>query len=98
MDMVETKLSTLEAFPERMTALESQFLQLRDEMRAEFSATRHEIHEGDDELRTRIDELTTTVRAGDQESQRLARILHEDLVSRIATIQEGLNGPKRRKP
>lgn len=61
-----------------MTALETQFLQLRNEMRAEFSATRKEMREGD------------------EEAKRHARILHEDLVSRISTIQEGLN--LRRRP
>jgi hypothetical protein len=70
MDIVEQKVAGLEALPERMTALESQFLQLREEMRAEFSVVRNEIHAGDEETqRTLRDEI----RAGDEETRRVLR-------------------------
>jgi hypothetical protein len=82
MDIVEQKLAGLESLPQRMTALESQFLQLREEMRAEFSAIREETQAGDEEtrrvLREEIAALGTHM-----------RVLHEEVISRISTIQEG---------
>ena len=103
MDIVEQKLAGLESLPGRMTALESQFLQLREEMRAEFSAIRTEIQTGDD---TVIRTLREEIRAGDEETRRMLRedvsalgthmrVLHEDLVERIGRIQEGRPGRPR---
>jgi len=90
MDIVEQKLAGLESLPERMTALESQFLQLRTEMRAEFSATRTEMQAGDERatrtLREEIAALGTHM-----------RVLHEDLVERISRTQEG-RPPGRPRP
>ncbi|HLG54880.1 MAG TPA: hypothetical protein VI485_06090 [Vicinamibacterales bacterium] len=59
----------------RVGALESQVLQLRREMQDEFLATRSGLG---DEIRTGLDE-----------TQRLMRVLHEDAISRIATMREG---------
>jgi len=78
----------LEQLPERVGALESQFVQLRNEMRAEFSALRGEIRAGDEETRR---ELRSEIRAGDEETQRLMRVLHEEVIPRIALIGEGRN-------
>jgi hypothetical protein len=50
-DMLERRVQLLERLPERMTALETQIVQLRDEMRVEFSATRAEARAGDEETR-----------------------------------------------
>jgi hypothetical protein len=50
-DMLERRGELLEQLPERVTALEVQVVQLRDEMRAEFSATRAEGRAGDEETR-----------------------------------------------
>ena len=73
MDIVEQKLAGLESLPERMTALESQFLQLRTEMRAEFSATRTEMQAGDDKV-TRT--LREEIRASNDET---CRVLREEI-------------------
>jgi hypothetical protein len=54
----------------RVGAVELQIVQLRDEMRVEFSAVRAEIREGDEETR------------------RYMRVLHEEVLSRIATLAE----------
>jgi len=104
MDIVEQKLAGLESLPERMTALESQFLQLLGEMRAEFSAVRSELRAGVDDAK---DTLRKEIRAGDEETRRVLReeigdlrthmhVLHEDLIARLALIQEGQK-PSRRK-
>ena len=75
MDRLERRVDILEQLPERVTALEVQIVQLRDEMRSEFSATRAD--------------LRAEIRAGDEETRRHLRVLHEDLVSRIAALKEG---------
>jgi hypothetical protein len=101
MDRLERRVEILEQLPERVTALESQIVLLRDEMRSEFSALRGETRAGDEQV---ITTLREEIRAGDEETRRVLtermeflfdanerhmRLLHEDLVQRIATINEG---------
>ena len=81
--MLERRVEILEQLPDRVTALESQIVQLREEMRTEFSATRAESRAGDEETRRTLRE---EIRTGDAETRRFMRVLHEDLVSRIATL------------
>ena len=50
-DMLERRIEILEQLPGRITALEVQIVQLRDEMRAEFSASRAAASAGDEETR-----------------------------------------------
>jgi phage host-nuclease inhibitor protein Gam len=69
---------------------------LRAELRAEGEAIRTELRaeikaEGD-VVRT---ELRKEIRDGDEETRRYMRVLHEEVLSRIAIIQEGL--PRQRK-
>ena len=72
-------MELLEQLPERLGALESQVLQLRDEMRAEFSATRSELR----------NELRQEIRDGDEKTRRLMRVLHEEVLARIETLDRG---------
>lgn len=85
-EILERKVDALESLPARVTAVEVQLVQLRDEMHAEFSATREllraEMREGNESLRREI-------RAGDEETQRHMRVLHEDVIARFAMLQEG---------
>ena len=62
-DNLERRVEILERLPERVTALETQIVQLRDEMRAEFSATRTEARTGDEGV---IKTLRDEIRAGDE--------------------------------
>ena len=75
---LERRVDKLEQLPKRMDALEVQIVQLRTEMRDEFSAIRQEM------------------RAGDQETRTLMRVLHEDVIGRIALLGEGLSRSKRK--
>jgi len=130
MDNLERRVEILERLPDRVTALESQIVQLRDEMRSEFSATRADARAGDERVMTTLREeiragderVTTTlreeiragdervittlreeIRSGDEETRRALtqemrdlydanerhmRLLHEDLVERIATLRD----------
>jgi len=95
-------MARLEELPARVDALTLQVSQLRDEMRSGFSAVRGEIQAGDQETRRTLREeiragdeetrrtLRDEIRAGDERVMEQARALHEDVVSRLALIQEGV--------
>ena len=102
-DRLERRVEGLEALPEQMARLETQFLQFREEGRSEFSAVRAEFRAGDEGLRVEMtagDEslraefravaegLRAEIRAGDEETRRLMRVLHEDVIARLSLIQE----------
>ena len=63
-------MEALEVLPERVAAVEVQLVHLREEMRAEFSATRAEMRAGDEETR-RV--LRGEIREGDEETRRTLR-------------------------
>ena len=69
-ESLERRVTTIEQLPERMNRLESQILQLRQEMRDEFSAVRVEMAAGDEETRRSLRE---EIRAGDEETRRTLR-------------------------
>jgi hypothetical protein len=95
-EVLERKLESLEKLPERMDLLELQCLQFREEVRAEFSATRAElraeIRAGDEQTRT---DLRAEIRAGDEETRTYMRLLHEEMLARIALLDEHWNGSAR---
>jgi F0F1-type ATP synthase membrane subunit b/b' len=62
-NMLERGVEILEQLPDRVTALEVQIVELRGEMRAEFSATRNEAREGDQRV---LQTLRADIRAGDE--------------------------------
>jgi predicted nucleic acid-binding Zn-ribbon protein len=76
--------------PERVSNLESQILQLRQEMKEEFSATRSE-------LRAEITRVSDEVQAAYDKTDTLMRVLHEDALERIATMGEGRR-PRKKRP
>jgi uncharacterized protein YPO0396 len=89
-DGLERSVTELEKLPERVTAIGSQIVQLRTEMRAEFSAVREEIRAGDEETRRVLGERI-------DETNRHMRVLHEDVISRLAVIQEGQSAARRKR-
>ena len=117
-DNLERRVTDLETLPDRIPAIESQIVQLRTEMRGEFSAVREEIRTGDRVLGERIDETTrvlgerldettrvlqrleeTTRVLGERidENGRHMRVLHEDVIGRLAIIEEGQSARRRRR-
>jgi len=107
---LEKRVELLEALPARMSAVELQIVQLRIEMREQFSAVRSDLEgfraesQGGvqatrNELRAEIaavrTDLRAEIRAGDEETRRYMRVLHEEVLSRLAIIEEGR--PRRRK-
>src|SRR5262249_40856893 len=105
-ERLEAQMQELATLPERVAALEAQFLQFRSEVRAEFSATREalrsEMRAGDEEswqlgrvvhedVIGRLVAIQERIDAGDEESRQLARVLHEDVIGRLAAIQERID-------
>ena len=87
-ERLERRVDILEQLPDRVSALEAQIVLLRDEMRSEFSAVRTDIRTGDEETRRM---LTERMESLFDANQRHMRLLHEDLVERIARMGEGRN-------
>ena len=79
---LERRVEILERLPDRVTGVESQIVQLRDEMRSEFSAVRADAVETRRVLTERMESLFDA-------NERHMRLLHEDLVERIARLSEG---------
>jgi hypothetical protein len=89
-EVLEMKVEVLEQLPARMSALESQIVQLRTEMRGEFSAVR-------DEMRNLEGTVRQEMRVLNQETRTEMRVLHEEVLDRIARIGEGRR-PRKRRP
>ena len=89
-----------EQLSDRLDGIESQLLRLGDEVRAEFSAVRAEVSAVRAEVSTvRMEfrgesmgirgELREEIRAGDEETRRQMRMLHEDVIARLTLLQDG---------
>ena len=92
-ESLERRVTTLEQLPERMDPLESQILQLRQEMRDEFSAVRVEMATGEEETRRTLGE---EVRAGDEETRRVLRAeIREGQVMIITELTEQIEDSRR---
>lgn len=86
----------LRGLPERVGALETQVTavvvqaaEFREEVRGEFSDVRREIAQFREEVRAEFVAVRKEIKDGDEETRRLMRVLHEDLVERIALIDRG---------
>jgi hypothetical protein len=103
-EILEEKVEQLEQLPPRIEGIEVQVLQLREEVRADFSATRaeflarialaeaallHEINQLDERVGRQLAEMRLEFIAGDEETRRYMRVLHEEVIARIAMIGEG---------
>ena len=77
----------------RLTLLEQRVSQLET---AAIPAFREEMRAGFDAVDRRFEALEQRMEQGFEETRRHARVLYEDLVSRIATIGEGGPAPTRR--
>ena len=94
-EALETRVTKLEQLPARMDRLELQIVQLRTEMRDEFSATRTELRA---EMRDTGAMIVTTLTEQIEQSRRETRELFKELLARLATIQDHLDtrGKKKR--
>lgn len=95
-ERLETRVTALEQLPARMDAFELQLSQFREEVRAEFSATRAELR---DEIRAGdegvVRALRKEIREVDERIMTQVRVLHEEVLSRLTMIQDAV--PRRRR-
>lgn len=97
-ERLEQRVTILEQLPARVEELTGQILQLRDEMRIEFSAFRTEIREGDETTRRVLhEEIQRVVDAKGDEIMSQARTLYEDMNGKLVLIKEGLSSPPSRR-
>jgi uncharacterized protein YoxC len=82
---LQTRVTRLEELPARIDDLTSQVSQLRTEMRDEFSAVRTEMAAGFGTAEAKTDGLAVQM-----------RMLHEDVIARIALLHEGRPKPPKR--
>ena len=84
----------------QVTAVTARVAEFRDEVRDKFDDVRGEIAQFREEIRVEFaavraemgsmrDDLRNEIKNGDDETRRLMRVLHEDLVTRIALIDRG---------
>ena len=98
--VLEQQMQEMRDLPARVTNLESQILQLRKEMREEFSATqsvfRSELVHAVTTIRGEQAAAVTTLKEAIAGTNTHMRALHEDVISRIATIGERRQARKKR--
>ncbi len=81
-ELLEQRMEAWEMrFEATAASLRSEISQFREEMHVQLSATRDGLWA----------EIQREVRAGDEETRRFMRVLHEDLVERISRLGEGAN-------
>jgi len=90
---VESRLGSVES---RLGTVESQIVQLRTDMSDGFSATLQIIESSSKATQTMFDETQKIIRQGDEETRIQMRVLHEDLVKRIAVLGEARARPRKR--
>jgi hypothetical protein len=94
--MLERQMQEMRELPERVTKMESQIVQLREEIRDAFSAIRidmrGEIAAAVATLRQAIDGTNKAI----EETNTHMRALHEEALSRIAAIGEGRRARRKR--
>jgi hypothetical protein len=103
LDDLEKRVTRLEELPACIDDLTLQVSQLRAEMRDEFSAVRSEMAAGFAALEARLGakfeaRLEASLEAKTDGLATQMRILHEDVIARIALLQEGLTATAKRRP
>ena len=77
--LLEADMGELRELRERVGSLELNILQFGPEVRADVSAIRQD-------LQGAVQQLRAEMRAGDAETRRYLRVLHEEVLSRIAAV------------
>lgn len=77
--LLEADMGELRELRERVGSLELNILQFGPEVRADVSAIRQD-------LQGAVQQLRAEMRAGDAETRRYLRVLHEEVLSRIASV------------
>ncbi len=102
-EIVEGDVNALRQLPEQVSAvagdlaaLRSDVTQLKHDM-TEVRGAFSDGHGGVINVREEFAALRQEIRAGDEETRRLMRVLHEEVISRLALLDEGRKKPRRGK-
>jgi vacuolar-type H+-ATPase subunit I/STV1 len=100
-EVLEMEVGSLKELPARMSAVELQIVELRAEMRGEFSAVRQEMGQLRttlrQEMRTLNEETRAEMRTLNEETRTQLLTLHEEVLDRIARIGEGRPAGRKQK-
>ena len=98
MDNLDKIVEPLRELPDRMTRVEEQIVQLRTEMRVEFSAIRRDMATKEDlskyATKDDIAKFATKDDIAKFATKDEMRMLHEDLVDRLKVLGEAWSSPK----
>jgi hypothetical protein len=83
--VLDEQMDALKALPARVAAVEEQIVQLHGEM----VQLRGEMCAGFAEVRQEFVAVRQEIREGDEATRRYMRVLHEEVLTRIATLAEG---------
>jgi hypothetical protein len=86
---IEERVEVLERVVSGLVSLPAEVGALRTEMRERFDSVEGELRGFQDVVASNFTRLELKIDQKVDETQRLVRVLHEDLVSRIATMGEG---------
>ena len=84
-EALDARVASLDA---RLGSLNEQFLHFRTETRGEFSAVREEMRAGFAKVDEDFVRMREEMRQGDEDTRRYMRVLHEDVIARIAVLSE----------
>jgi hypothetical protein len=76
-EILEERVNSTSDRPDRVAAVKTELTSFRSEVLAQFAAVHKEFAA-----------VRAEMRAGDEETRRYMRVLHEDVISRIALLQE----------
>jgi hypothetical protein len=96
-EKLEEHVTNLQELPGRMDALSVQISQLRDDVGAQISQLREEVGSLGGRISGTERALREEIVAGDERILTQVRVLHEDVVSRLALLQEGQPRSRRRR-
>ena len=91
-----------ESFSERLLTVEGQVSALQgvpkkvEELTVEVSQRRDETHAALSAIHAVLDAIHIAIREGDEETRRQMRVLDDEVISRIAMLQEALGRPPRK--
>lgn len=92
MEMLEETVETLKKLPEQVASLQHDVKHLQHDVRGldgRVTGVESQIVQLRDEMHVEFSAIRSEMRDGDEETRRLMRVLHEDVIARIALLGEG---------
>ncbi len=100
-EILEGDVNALRQLPEQVSAVAADLAALRGDvtqLQGDVTQLKLDITETRGEVRAEFAAVRDEIRTGDEETRRQMRILHEEVISRIALLDEGRKTRRGRKP